>query len=354
MHNTKPGLRRICLVRLSALGDVCLVIPLVRSLQRALPDARLTWVVGRDAFPIVEELSRVEFVVFDKRSGWREFLRVGKKLKEEAFDVLLALQASFRANLLYPWVRARRKIGFDRRRARDGHGWFVRETIPPARQHFVDAYLSFARVLGVDPGTVIWDLPLRVEDRASVRTLLTGLPRPLCAVNPCASKSERNWPPDCFAELIKQAFRRWSGAVVLTGGSSRSEREIAERLCLLLGPGIPVANLVGRTSLRQLFALLAEADVLISPDSGPVHFANAVGTRVVGLYAAVPAALSGPYHSRHLVVDKFGEAARRFLKREAAELPWNTRVHHPAAMSLITVEEVFERLSAALAEKGFR
>jgi len=350
--NAMPDLisppRRICLVRLSALGDVCLVVPLVRVLQRAWPSTHLTWVIGREALPLVEGLSDIEFLVFDKRRGMGEYLRIGRALRKQHFDVLLALQASLRVNLLYPLINARRKIGFDRRRAKDGHGWFVSETIPPSRQHFVDAYLSFARQLGLEPGMPTWDLPLPDSAQADALKRIAGLPRPLIVVNPASSKAERNWPVDRYATVIEKASARWRGGFVLTGGPSAAERNLSEQIVGALAGCAPVVNATGTTTLPQLLALLAEADVVVSPDTGPAHLADAMGTPVVGLYAVAPAALSGPYRSRHLTVDKFDEAAQRFLGQKADTLPWNSRVHHPEAIFMVTVEDILAKVGNAL------
>jgi heptosyltransferase I len=260
----------------------------------------------------------------------------------------LALQANLRANALYPLIPARRKIGFDRRRGKDGHGWFIHETIPAAREHFVDAYLAFARALGIDPGVPEWNLPVASDDAAHAQSLVAGLPRPLIAVQLAASKVERGWPMDRYAELIRKVATRWSAGFVLTGGPSATERALADQLVHQLANQVPLVNAVGRTAVPQLLALLSAVDLVIAPDTGPVHFATAFGTPVVGLYAVAPAQLSGPYFSRNLTVDKFDEAAQRFLGRTAQELPWNRRVHHPDAMKLIQVEDVLAKVDSAL------
>jgi len=352
--SASPSLRRICLVRLSALGDVCLVVPLVRALQRAWPYAELSWVISPAGRSVVQGVSGVRFVEFDKRRGLGEYLRVQRELGPEPFDALLALQANLRANALYPLIPARRKIGFDRRRGKDGHGWFIRETIPPAREHFVDAYLGFARALGIRPGVPEWNLPVAPEDAAHARSLVAGLPRPLIAVQLAASKVERGWPMERYAQLLRSLAARWGAGFVLTGGPSRTERDLAEQLIQQLAGEVSLVNAVGRTAVPQLLALLAEVDLLIAPDTGPVHFATAFGTPVVGLYAVAPAQLSGPYFSRELTVDKFDEAAQRFLGRPAQELPWNRRVHHPEAMKLIQVEDVLAKVDSALTQRAGR
>ena len=90
----------------------------------------------------------------------------------------------------------------------------------------------------------------------------------------------------------------------------------------------PATNLIGQDTLPEFYAELARARVLLTPDSGPAHMATSLGVPVVGLYAATNPARSGPYFSRDLCVDRFDEAARRYLGRPAAELPWRTKIEH--------------------------
>jgi len=103
-------------------------------------------------------------------------------------------------------------------------------------------------------------------------------------------------------------------------------------------------NLVGKDTLEQSKALLSRASVVISPDSGPAHIASALGTPVIGLYAATWSKRSGPYNSLGLCVDRFEQAARDYRGKEATELRWGTRIEEPGVMDLIQPEDVIERL----------
>ena len=103
-------------------------------------------------------------------------------------------------------------------------------------------------------------------------------------------------------------------------------------------------NLVGQTSLKQLYALLADADLVIAPDSGPVHMATAAGTRVIGLYATSNPDRTGPYLARELTVNRYPDAVRAYLGKEVAQLRWGQRVRHPDAMALITVDDVISKI----------
>jgi heptosyltransferase I len=111
---------------------------------------------------------------------------------------------------------------------------------------------------------------------------------------------------------------------------------------------LPLLDQVGKDTLPELLALLARADVLVTPDSGPAHMATAVGLPVIGLYAATNAARSGPYLSRSSCVDRYTEAARQFLGKEPSEIPWSTKIERPGVMDLITPRDVVEKLDALM------
>jgi heptosyltransferase I len=111
----------------------------------------------------------------------------------------------------------------------------------------------------------------------------------------------------------------------------------------------PVTNLVGRDTLVEFLATIERATCVLTPDSGPAHMATAVGTPVIGLYAATNPARSGPYYSREWCVDRYAEASRRFLAREPEEIPWTTKIERPGVMDLIEVDAAIERLDALLA-----
>ncbi|MDI1351165.1 MAG: glycosyltransferase family 9 protein, partial [bacterium] len=119
-------IKTICIVRLSALGDVLMLVPLIRTLQAGLPQAKLTWIISRPAYDLVADMDGVEFLVIDKPKSLADFWHFKKQMRHRQFDVLLAPQASFRTNLLYPLIKAKRKIGYDAHRAKDGHRWFVK------------------------------------------------------------------------------------------------------------------------------------------------------------------------------------------------------------------------------------
>jgi heptosyltransferase I len=132
--------------------------------------------------------------------------------------------------------------------------------------------------------------------------------------------------------------------VVLCGGRSELERQTAD--AIIAAMRAPALDLVGKDTLKQLPALLARADLVMTPDSGPMHIANAMGTAVLGLHAASNPRRSGPYSSVRYCVDRYDDAARRYKGRPAAELKWGAKIEHDGVMALVTVDDgiaAFER-----------
>jgi heptosyltransferase I len=336
--------RSLCLLRLSALGDVTHVVPLLRTLRRAWPGLPVTWVIGRGEHRLLEGLDGVRFVEYDKRSGLAGMRAVRRAFAGERFDALLQLQVAARANLLSAFVPAARRIGYDRSRARDLHGLFVNERIPDRPGiHVLDAIGSFCEPLGLRQTEVVWDLPVPDDAHAWARAQWPDDGVPALLVSPCSSHVLRNWRAERYAAVADHAVARgWR--VVLCGGRSALERETAD--AILAAMRAPALDLVGKDTLKQLPALLARAALVMTPDSGPMHIANAMGAKVLGLHAASNPARSGPYSDRRYCVDRYDAAARRFLGKPADALKWGTKIEHEGVMDLVTVDDAiaaFER-----------
>ncbi len=344
--------RNICIIRLSAIGDTCHAVPLVRALQRKWPEARITWIIGRVEAKLMSLLPDIEFLAVDKRNFAGEMLRLRSQLRGRRFDVLLHLHASFRASLVSTLVRAPVKLGFDRARARDFQWLFTNSRIRPRRrEHVLDSFWGFAEALGISDRRLEWNIPLPPDAVAYARQVIPDS-QPTLLISPCSSHPMRNWRPEFFARVGDHAARRWKMRVVLCGGSSRIEREMSARIVAAAGER-PVDQ-VGRDTLPQMLALLRDATLLLAPDSGPAHMATAVGTAVIGLYAPTNPARSGPYLSQRWCVNQFPEAARVFMGREPEELPWWVKIEKPGVMDLIEPEAVMQRVDEFMAARPRR
>lgn len=314
----------------------------IHALRHALPEAEITWFTSPLAYSLLHRMPCVQFVVVDKPRSFSDYRTFYRRFREYDFDVVLAMQANLRINLLYPALRAPIKIGFDRTRAREGQWLFCDQHIPFHDDHLVDSFLSFVEQLTGRTTEAIWSLPIEESDHAWANEQLRGQPKPLVAIHPHASKPERNWLPERYAEVI----RNTSASILLTGGNSLAERALCQQLCAIAPER--VLDLCGKTSPKQLAALLSNVDVLIAPDTGSVHIARAMGTPVIGLYAVASPKLTGPYQHTEYCVDRYPQAVRQYIGKDPSHLPWNTRVHHPEAMSLIEVDDVLQQLALVL------
>lgn len=337
----------ICIIRLSALGDVSHGVPVLRAIQQYWPQSRVTWICSPLEHKLLSLLGGVRFVVIDKNSGWPGYWRLKKQLAAERFDVLLQMQTSARANLTGACVRADTKLGWDKKRARDFHRLFMTHAIPETwHQHQVQGHLSFARSIGLEVERPVWDFPITAAAAAYVDQTIPAQQRVLL-ISPCSSHPARNWRADRYAAVADYAAQKHGMAVVLSGGPSALEASLGEAIEAAMQT--EAINLIGKDTLPQLVALLNRADLVISPDSGPSHLANAVATPVIALHASTWSLRSGPYNSLDLCVDKFAAAAQKFLGKHPDQLCWGTRIENPGVMDLIEVDEVIERLEVAIA-----
>jgi heptosyltransferase I len=138
----------------------------------------------------------------------------------------------------------------------------------------------------------------------------------------------------------------------VVGGRSSVETQVAAAIAAAARTAI--VNQVGKDTLPQLLGLLSQSTVLLSPDSGPAHMGTMVGLPVIGLYAATNPARAGPYYSRQWCVDKYDEAAQKFLGRPAAQIPWTTKIERSGVMDLISIGDATAKLDALMAEQVFR
>jgi heptosyltransferase I len=336
----------VCILRLSALGDTCHVVPVVRTLQRAWPATRLTWIIGKAEARLMSLVDGVEFITVDKRAGLLARHALREQLRGRHFDVLLHMQLSLRASLLARSVSASIKLGFDRARARELQWMFTNERIAPrTREHVLDSFFGFAAALGIKDRLVEWNIALPEDARAYAEKLIPDA-RPTLVISPCSSHVLRNWRPERYAAVADYAARKHHMRVILCGGPSTLESDTGASIEKAAQTAL--INQIGRDTLPELLALLGRASVLLSPDSGPAHMATMVGTPVLGLYAATNPARSGPYLSRLWCVDAYAQAARRFRGRSPDKLPWTEKIEHRGVMDLISVEQVTAKLDELL------
>lgn len=343
----------ICVLRLSAVGDVCHTLPVIRTIQARWPAARITWIIGRLEAQLIGDIPEIEFITFDKARGRRAYLDLRHTLRGRRFDLLLHMQMSLRASIASLAIKAPIRLGFDRERAHDMQWLFTNRRIQHRdRQHVMDSLFGFSEALGIEERVLRWDIPVPDAAAQFARETIAH-DTPALLISPCANarfRNFRNWRAERYAAAADFAARELGMQVILTGGPSAIEHEYAD--AIVSAARTAPLDLVGKTSLKELFALIGRASALISPDSGPVHMGTAAGTPVIGLFATTNPDRAGPYLSRQWEVNRYPDAVARYIGEPVRSLRWGTRVRVPEAMDLVTVEDVCAQVRA-LSAAGF-
>ncbi len=297
-------LRRLLIVKPSSLGDVVHALPVVAALRRRFPSSKMTWLVKREWADVLEgnpDLDEVLAVDLTAR-GWPAAIRA---VREGRFDLVVDLQGLLRSAVLGWASGSATRVGFAN--GREGSPWFYthRVPVPDAPMHAVDRYLLMARFLGAEsekPGPSAFCLPRDPKAEARVEALLASAGgragMRMVALNPSARWMTKRWPAESFAAVGDWLQRQGGVRVVVVGG--REERSAGAQVIRAMRTA-PL-DLVGRTTMKELIALLRRQRVFITNDSGPMHLAAAVGTPVIALFGPTDPARTGPYGAGHTVL----------------------------------------------------
>lgn len=314
----------ILFVKLGALGDVINTLPLAVTLKRHF-SARITWLVEPLSEPLLRRHASVDTVIrFEKKRWHSQMFDVRRRLKQVRFDIVLDLQRLWKSGLFAMVPPADRRIGFDRRRCKEMTWLLPFERIAPADpgRHMLLQYLEFAAHLGAPAAAVEWGIP--VPD-----ALPPGMPAHFAVLNIGATKPANRWTVEGFSELADAVWNSYGIQSVLTGGPEDADmaRAIARR-----AENEP-HNLVGKTSIDELTAVINRAQLVVSCDTGPMHLAVALGRPVVALFGPSNPRRTGPF---------YGEVVRKNMPC----VPCNrSRCKSPLCMHEISCRDVMERIA---------
>jgi lipopolysaccharide heptosyltransferase I len=304
------GAGRILLVKPSALGDVVHALPVAATLHRRYPNARLDWLVEEEAADIVRGHPALGGIVVSGRRRWLRQLRdprhlartlgeMGRfaaDLRRRRYDVVLDLQGLLKSALYVVATGAPVRVGFAE--GREGAPWVLTHRImaPPQPVHAVERYLALAAAVDATQPVREFHIPVPPQAVSVAQSVLSGSPRPRIVLHPTARWRTKLWEPDRWRALARALLAEGTG-VVLTG--SRDDESAVAAILAGLDPS-PM-SLVGRLTLPELAAVLREADLMISVDSGPLHIAAAVGTPVVALFGPTDPRRTGPLGPRKVL-----------------------------------------------------
>ena len=338
-------IKNICIVRLSAIGDVCHALAIVRSIQAQYPNTKITWIIGKVESTLVGDIEDIEFIVFDKKAGLIEYKNIYRKLTKRSFDVALFLHASLRANIVSLMVKSPLRIGYDFTRARELQWLITNKKIKKSSgKHVLDTMFEFLDFIGIKKKNLDWDIPLKEKEMSYAKDYCIPNKNNV-VISPCSShryQNYRNWSTQNYSEAIDYLIEKLDCRVILTGSNSSYDKEVGQRICELNSNKI--INLIGTTSLKELAAIIKLSDLVISPDSGPIHISTAVNTKVIGLYATSNPHRTGPYNDLNLTVNNYPKACQKYLGKKEDELKWGKRIRNSDAMNLIKTEDLFLKI----------
>ena len=336
--------KKICLMRLSAIGDVCHAAALVHRIKTHWPDVQLTWVIGKVEYQLMKGMQDVRFIVFDKKQGKQAVSALKEAVKDDYFDALLMMQVALRANMASRVIKARQRIGFDWARSKELHWLFANKRVKAhTHAHVLDGFMDFGDALGLPAATQPqWDIP--VPDTATTMALaLKDALGEFAVISPAASKEERNWLPERYAAVAEHLSQKGL-AVVLCGGPGPVDRKLAD--AIQSHTTAITRDLVGKTTLQEMLAVLAQASLVIAPDTGPAHMATTVSTPVIGLYAHSNPRRTGPYNDLQRVVSVYDTCIEQQTGKPWDKLPWGTRAKGKDLMAGITCDAVFSQIDS--------
>lgn len=327
----------ICILRLSAIGDCVNALAAIQCIKRELNYQNITWIIGKNEATLFQKIPGLNLITYDKKAGFKEYLRINKLLKKQKFDALLDMQSALRASFLSLCVRSSRKIGFDAQRAGDGQRLFTNEIVKsPTNPHVLDGFMAFAKQVGCQNLTPTWDFNLDTEDLKLASSYIKPNTKNLI-IAPCTSKVYKNWTTIGYIEMARYAIEKGFN-VIICGGHSNIEQITASEIMKSVNSN-NITNLVGKTNLREMLGIISQASLVLAPDSGPVHMANALNIPVIGLYAHHNPCRVGPRNYLIYAVSVYDECLTE-EHTNTKNIKWRTRVHNKYAMQKINTNMV--------------
>ncbi len=292
--NANRSYSNILLIKPGAIGDLLELTPVIRALADRFRGARITLLVGtKETATLFLHNPRVsEVIVWDKRGEHKSLVSLMKlwsRLRRRKYDLVVHFQRSNpKAWILASAAFPCRVLVYHKSRRTD--------------VHVLDNYLDTIAPLGIPEQERRLELYTGREDDAYAEGLFSregwssGV---VIALNPGASNDVKVWGISQFTELADALAETLSAKIIIIGG--KEDTSLAERIAGNTKKARPIV-MAGKTTLLQLGAVLRKCDLLISGDTGPLHLATAVGTRVVGLYGSVDPVRTGPVGPGHRVM----------------------------------------------------
>ncbi len=336
---------KICLIRTSAIGDTVHALALANGLKKGYPQASLTWVLQNIPYEMVKYQPVVDrFITFERNAGPGRWLDLIRRLKKERFDLAVIPQVSAKTSLIALFAPAKVKLGFDWQRSRELHWLVTNQKIPPRPMgHVQDQFFEFLDFLEISNYPKTWDFCFTPQERQWQKNFFAEFDRPAIGFVIASAHREKEWPSRYYAAVMDHVDRKLDCQPVMIGGPSAHEKRVADGIGSLCRCR-PAAAL--EAPIRNTMLQLDGCCMAVSPDTGPLHIAVALGVPTVGLYGYSNPKRCGPYRFKDLLIDRYNDPGE-----ENAPITRKTR---PGRMNTIQPEDVIEKIEYGLLSYGQR
>ena len=299
-------IKKILIIRLSAIGDTIHTLPLINAIKRNLPNVKIHWIVEDKAQFFVEQAKNIDKVYVLSRKKWKkdgnflkalnEFSRIMSKLQHEKYDIAIDVQQLFKSGLVLGFCGAKRRISMNI--AREFSNVFANEIIKSKsilldpKRHISEFYQEFLQYLNIEDKKITFELK---DFSQTAKDYVNGLlcdidkTKPTIIFAPATTWENKHWNENNWRELFKYFAQKTN--IIFTG--TQNDNALIERITGNLD--LPCTNLAGKTSLEELSQLIKMSDLVISPDSGTAHIAWAVEKPfVITIFTATSKERTGP------------------------------------------------------------
>ncbi|MEQ1828685.1 MAG: glycosyltransferase family 9 protein [Pirellula sp.] len=299
--------KRILIVRLSAIGDTLLSVPVLTALRRNFPKAELAWVTERASSQLIEGHSCLDKLFVTSKKTFkspRQFWTLARQIRQWEPDVTLDLQGLTKSSLLAWFSGASQRLGF-RRGVFDGRELSTtlnNRLFQPSTSHIVDRGLELLRLLGVQDDKVEFGLPDSEQEELFAEQTLRSLflDGRFAVINVGAGWPSKIWPSDRYASVAQHLWEQW-GIPSLVMWSGDQERMAAEQVTAIANS---CASLAPSTTLVQLRGVVRQACLFVGSDTGPMHLAVALGIPTIGMIGPMPLERVAPYGSKNIGIQR--------------------------------------------------
>lgn len=355
------SLREILVLRLDRIGDLTMTLPALADLRAALPQARIRLAVGRWSAEIARRAPVDQILEWNApwvgrrdegADSWRALLGKAASLKG-TIDLAVDLSCDPRANLLLWRSGARRRVGYGNSGFRQAltHVLPLDETVSWVEE----SRRAVAAITGRPAGTGWPEVVTAAERREGEQRLVSAGLRPggpVVGLHPGGGRSIKQWSPEKWAQVAIRLRDAHGARFVLTG--SAADRELTAPLARTLGGA--ALNTAGNLGLSETLGVVSILDLFLSPDTGPMHFACAVGTPSVTVFGPSDprrffSGGTGKSGSRHVVVSApLWCAPCNQIRRPPTEC---LGPHGPECLQLVEPQAVYNEASRLLTQGGF-